>query len=653
VPRESIVHRLVRARPAFRFTDRIGRRAGDAPSLATPDRPWRALTTAATFGLTTGLVELVILLIRHRVEASSALGALQMNRHFAWMVPLSHLVVFLLAAIPGGLCSLVSARLSRRLIFLAPLALSSFALLSLVPGLYAWAIAILAAGIAFKVAPILEKRISGFRRTVKFGLPTLLGITGAIGLWSYDRHVLGERRALSALPKAASGAPNVLLIVLDTVRADHLSLYGYERDTTPNLRRWANRGVVFEEARSPAPWTFPSHCTLFTGRWPHELRIGGNRPLDGAHPTLAEEFSKQGYAAAGFIGNTYYCNSWYGLGRGFTHYEDYYEENVVVSPTEALRCTALGRWLIRQFGAHYHVRAEAAIAQKDAVRVNRDFLRWTSAHRDRPFFAFLNYIDAHDPYQTPAGYAHHFGLIPATPDEHRLIQEWHTRDKSNLTTRELALIRDAYDDCLFFLDEHLGRLFDEMERRGILHNTVVAIVSDHGEELGDHGLFEHGQSLYRPETHVPLVLFGGGGVPEGRRFSRPVSLRDVPATLLEYALGSGSRTLPGNSLSRYWRDGVKSTDGIDDVVMSEAAIHPRPAQRPSAAAAPSFRGPMASIVERSLVYIRDGFGDEELYDFAADPNETQNLAGSPSAKADLERLRAALNEVGPKSLIKR
>ena len=134
----------------------------------------------------------------------------------------------------------------------------------------------------------------------------------------------------------------MLLVVLDTVRADRLSLYGYGRDTTPNLARLAERGVVFNEARSAAPWTLPSHASLFTGRWPHELNVSGDRPLDGTFPTLAEFLAKHGYATAGFVGNTYFCNSWYGLNRGFFHYEDYYEQNIIISPGEALRCYGAG-----------------------------------------------------------------------------------------------------------------------------------------------------------------------------------------------------------------------------------------------------------------------------------------------------------------------
>ena len=116
---------------------------------------------------------------------------------------------------------------------------------------------------------------------------------------------------------------NVILIVLDTVRADRLGVYGYERDTTPNLARLASRGVRFARAFSTAPWTAPSHASLFTGRWPHELSIGWDRPLDSTHATLAEVLAADGYLTAGFVANTTYCSYETGLDRGFAHYEDY------------------------------------------------------------------------------------------------------------------------------------------------------------------------------------------------------------------------------------------------------------------------------------------------------------------------------------------
>src|SRR5262249_16533674 len=297
------------------------------------------------------------------------------------------------------------------------------------------------------------------------------------------------------------------------VRADRLSIYGCDRDTTPNLARLARRGVVFERARSAAPWTFPSHASMFTGRWPHELRVGNDRPLDATFTTLAEYLAGQGYATAGFVGNTYFCNSWYGLARGFVHYEDYYEQNVLTSPGEALRCVALGRWLLRLAGTAVDTRPENVNPPKDAAKVSGDFLRWLEVNRDRPFFAFLNFIDAHDPYLTPPGFDRHFGLKPGSAADIELIRTWHHPRPGPVSARDLTLVRDAYDDCLAALDDQLGRLFDALEESGVLQHTLVVVTADHGEELGEHGLQGHGKSLYSKEVHVPLFFVGPSGIP--------------------------------------------------------------------------------------------------------------------------------------------
>ena len=141
--------------------------------------------------------------------------------------------------------------------------------------------------------------------------------------------------------------------------------------------------------------------------------------------------------------------------------------------------------------------------------VNHEFLDWLSRRRqpERPFFAFLNYYDAHYPYKLPEGSIHRFGASPRTEREIDLIEYWRTVDKRRLSVRETAFVRDSYDDCIADLDEQLGRLIDELERRDVLDQTWLIITSDHGESFGEHpGVFGHGTSLYQTQLHVPLVI---------------------------------------------------------------------------------------------------------------------------------------------------
>ena len=211
------------------------------------------------------------------------------------------------------------------------------------------------------------------------------------------------REASRPLPPA--NLPNVLMIVLDTVRADHLSLYGYERSTTPvsGATRKA-RGFV-STRRTTAPWTLPSHASMFTGRWPHEQGEEWMTPIRGNFPTLAEYLGNHGYATAGFVGNVGYCSQETGLARGFTHYEDYLLEDL-----DSIRTFGLVEYLAAHFSGIIRTLDIGSLRplrrfvndwidpkRKNASMVGRAFLRWVSQRRDarRPFFAFLNLFDAH------------------------------------------------------------------------------------------------------------------------------------------------------------------------------------------------------------------------------------------------------------------
>ncbi len=194
--------------------------------------------------------------------------------------------------------------------------------------------------------------------------------------------------------------------------------------------------------------------------------------------------------------------------------------------------------------------------KKDGVSINRAFVDWLSNRRQpaRPFFAFLNYFDAHDPYVLPAGAKYRFGLKPRTPADFLFLgTHWELVDKLTLRPVYRDLGRDSYDNCVAYLDERLGNLVAELHRRGVLDRTLLIVTSDHGEGMGEHDLFGHGESLYRPEIHVPLVIV----LPAGQRATgvvrEPVSLRDLPATILDLAGLSEGSPFPGRSLADLWR----------------------------------------------------------------------------------------------------
>jgi arylsulfatase A-like enzyme len=620
----------------------------DRPALP-PPRASR-LIMAAWFGLAAGLCELGLLVGRTLLYTEAAMGAMQINRHFLWMIPSATLVLFLAWGMLVGLAARLIPKAGSRLGLPSHVFLASLTLLLAFQRVHPLACLILAVGISWRLAPRLAVGAARFERLARVSLPALIGVVGVLGAVSYHRVALAEPRALASLPAADPGASNVILIVLDTVRADHLSLYGYDRGTTPNLARLARRGVRFDRARSTAPWTLPSHASMFTGRWPCELFSRQHQPLGAEHPTLAGFLRDRGYLTAGFVANTYYCNSWFGLARGFVHYDDDSGHELDITPGAVLRASDLGKKTLELVEAAFGIGPGPTVSRKDAERVNREFLTWLSSNwssksdTKRPFFAFLNYLDAHAPYLVPDKAAPHFGKVPSTPADYAALIDWDISDKRYVEDQHVELARDAYDDCLAYLDAQLGRLFDELERRGVLDDTMVIVTSDHGEHFGEHPrLFSHAQSLYRPELDVPLLVVAPREVPSGHAVDAPVSLRDLPATVVHW-LGLGSQSpFPGQPLSRHWDDELARTLPEAEPVFSESSlgtkgVHPKHA-------IPALRGPLSALLTDRHSYIRtDGRRNhrhEELYDLAADPEETRNLAGLPEAKEDLDLFRAA------------
>ncbi len=596
--------------------------------------PGSILAWAIWIGLASGTLELAVFLLKCRVFDPRNLNV---SRHFVWMFPAAGLVVVGGVGLILAVAEMVRKRgVSPRFVLFVLLFVGYVGLLFRAP-VYTSVCLLLAGGLAWRTSIILERRLGRWDRASRAGLVFPLGLLALSIAASFGREAWVEGRPGAEWRGGVSRPRNVILVVLDTVRAESLGLYGYGRDTSPNLARLAGRGVVFDRAFSTAPWTAPSHASLFTGRWPHELSVGWDRPLDGSRPTLAETLAGRGYSTAGFVANTTYCSYETGLGRGFAHYEDY-----DVTARGLLLCSSLVERSLNFLHKHPGLARRLGVDgpsggdRKDAARINRDFLAWLDGRGDagRPFFAFLNYYDVHHPYFPPeAGPS--FGRKPESPEDFRLIKTWWERDKRRARPDQVELARDAYDRCIASLDNQLGRLFGELERRGMMESSVVVVTADHGEHLGEHKLFGHGASVYRPELHVPLIVVAPGLVPEGRRFAGPVSLRDVPSTILGL-VGAGS-PLPGRSLARCWTDGLDPGSGP---ILSE--IECPPDDDPNRGESPAAKGPMTSVVDRDYHYIRGGDGREEIYDLKGDPAEARDLARSPEMAASLAKFRASV-----------
>ncbi len=313
---------------------------------------------------------------------------------------------------------------------------------------------------------------------------------------------------------------------MDTVRAENMSLYGYERDTTPVLRGLAQQGVVYQNAFSTAPWTLPSHASIFTGHWAHDLSVDWGTPLDDTYPTLAETLQSYGYITAGFVGNIEVLTYEYGMNGGFIHYEDYKISLIQTLLSASLGCE-FGCW--PKSGSGYILRKISGYNQilnrKTAPEVNSDAIHWIGNHRTRPYFLFINYYDAHDPYLPPEPFDTAFD-----PKRPRYASVQFSGQTWNGTPEDTQREENNYDKSILYLDHEIGVLIDQMRQQGLLENTLIVITSDHGEEFNEHQVMSHGNSLYRQSVQVPLMMIFPDHLPAGERVQEPVSLRDIPAT---------------------------------------------------------------------------------------------------------------------------
>jgi arylsulfatase A-like enzyme len=602
----------------------------------------RVALLAASCALWTSLVEMVPVLV-----APYGGVVVRVPRDFAWMIPAGNLLFF------GLLAALLVAgarawpRAGTRPVMVGALAgLATFAVGSVFERLHPLAVLILAIGVGVQVGRRASPPPRRPRLLPRAALVALL-LVGGLNARIVWREQVWRQTWEAWLPIHRGGTPDIVLVILDTVRGTSLSFLGepgpqspWPAARTPVLDSLARTSVVFARAVAPSPWTLPSHASMFTGRWPTEL-WGENRKgaewaqgLDGRYPTVAEALARAGYLTGGFVGNLAFTAAETGLSRGFLKYRDYPRTlgQIVVSTALGRRVEASGLW-------RRPLREHELLNRKPAAAVVDEFLAWRRGTGGTPYFAFLNFFDAHEPVfppdsvkeAMPAGSRwddfHHFaGLLTGTG---ALRAEKWTMDPAEGATHAAA-----YNDGITRMDAEVGRLLRTLARDPGPDNTVVVIASDHGEQLGEHGLYDHNNSLYLPALHVPLLVVDprlDGPV----RVSDVVSLRDVGATLLEWADVDAARAgIEGASLSRYWRGAPAEAEPAFATLSRGSDNQPW---------YPVSWGPaMYALVEEGHHYILNGDGSEELYDVTADPREEHNLADAPEAADILARLRGAL-----------
>jgi arylsulfatase A-like enzyme len=412
---------------------------------------------------------------------------------------------------------------------------------------------------------------------------------------------------------------------VDTLRADHLSSYGYHRPTSPRLDALAQQGVLFETAIATSSWTLPSHVSLVTGRYAYENPARGS-PLDPSLPTIAEAFRARGYRTGAFSANTFFFSRQVGFGRGFIRFEDYFH-SWADRAARTLYGRKVSQYLLQRLGF------EDIPGRKLAEHVTAGTLDWI-ADDPRPFFVMLNYFDTHDPYLPPQPWRNKFSR---QPNPGGVLNSFLLRYYPEMSPEQLQGEIDAYDGALAYVDDQIGRLLDALAQQGRLENTIVVITSDHGEMLGEHELFLHRNCLYREAIHVPLILRWPGRLPAGARIAQPVSIASLPATLMEL-VGAENAAFPGPSLAPLWQLPLPVANWPDP--LAELAQFPfEPVKRE-----PAYHGAMQSLVSPAWHYIEHEKFGPELFHWENDRAQTHNLAVTPEGRPVADALAAQLKQ---------
>ncbi len=312
--------------------------------------------------------------------------------------------------------------------------------------------------------------------------------------------------------------PNIVVVVVDTLRADHVGCYGAARPTTPNLdRTLAARGVVLERAYAQAPWTIPSVASLMSARWPGELWRGDGESytLPGRLPVLAAELGKLGYETAGFFANPTLLRE-NGFARGFETF---------FTPDDP----------------------RAALERLHADELTRRVRGWLDVRGARPFFVYAHYMDPHDPYQNPDNAGgrspfdpHYRGSMAGTFVHGLYLGKLALQDPP----ADVAHLSALYDDEVRYWDRSFGAFMEAFDE-DLLRQTLFVVTADHGEELHDHGGWKHGRTLFEEQLRVPLVFRWDGQLPAGKRLPQPARLMDVAPTLLAAGRWQGTRGVAG------------------------------------------------------------------------------------------------------------
>ncbi len=421
-------------------------------------------------------------------------------------------------------------------------------------------------------------------------------------------------------------SPNVILIVMDTVRADHTSLYGYPRDTTPFLREFAKESAVYANTIAVSDMTLPTHASIFTGLYPrthgaHFLppAMPTGRPLDGRFITMAETLRGRGYRTMAVVANSAYLAPEFGLNQGFEVFDWRRPVAPNVSTWHPYLTNTVSRWIDRHIS-----RLDLDLSVRRAGEINNavDHLL-DQTNRETPYFLFINYMDAHTPYSPPEPFrsavpceepaaASYAGLQKIVDDV--------VGGKRQITAREQQCLTSQYDGSIAFMDSEMNRLAASLKARGQYENTLLVITSDHGESLGTRGHMGHGGlSVYQEQIGVPLVVKYPGNNPPAVVDALASQLDLLPTVLGVAAIATPSG-LPGMDL--------RKLQGDSRTIVSISYPGERFAKLNS-----QLRRTEEALFYGGKKLVVSNLGKKEIFDLSHDRGEQNNLYrdGDPAA----------------------
>lgn len=416
--------------------------------------------------------------------------------------------------------------------------------------------------------------------------------------------------------------PDVILIVLDTTRADALSCYGNPKETTPNIDALAEDGALFLRATAASPWTAPSMASIMTGLMPsqHGMHLE-NLVLRSHHETIAEMLAEAGYQTAAFSNNPF-ISSKLGMGQGFEYFKEVWPD---VTP-EQLRSEDPGGRL-----------------------TNRLVTEWLDSERDpeRPLFLMVHYMEPHLPYNPPEPFGSAFvaddvveGMVKGVRTMPLLSELGYIVGQYPLSGRQVEVLRSLYHGDVAYTDHLVGDLLTGLRERSLFDDSLVVLTSDHGENLGEHHMLDHKFCIYETLLKVPLIVRYPAAVPRGQRVVEPVQTIDVFATLIEVAGASDSAAeRRGPSLL-----GQRSQDRVVQAQYYRPTLFMGTLRSAYPKAnVTRFDRRLASVEAGAMKYIWSSNGAHELYDLVVDPGEENNLAAErPEVVAELEKQRMQL-----------